>query len=130
VGDRPAAAALILAAADPANPYGAALAWPRWSEEDRRPLARAAGAYVVLVDGQPVIYLERGGNSLQTLPAFADEDVAATALDALRQLVADGRIRSIQIERVDGVAVSESPRSEALATAGFQRAYRGWLLKA
>jgi ATP-dependent Lhr-like helicase len=129
-GDRPTTEALILAASDPANPYGAALAWPRWSEDDRRPLARAAGAYVVLVDGQPVVYLERGGKSLQTLPAFADDLVAATALNALRQLVADGRFRSIQIERVDGVAVSESPRGEALAGAGFQRAYRGWLLKA
>ena len=129
-GDGTRSEALILAASDPANPYGAALAWPRWSEEDRRPLARAAGAYVVIVDGQPVIYLERGGKSLQTLPAFADEAVAAGALAALRQLVADGRFRSIQIERVDGAAVSESPHTEALAAAGFQRAYRGWLLKA
>ena len=42
----------LLAAADPANPYGAALAWPRRDDADRRPLARAAGAYVVLVDGR------------------------------------------------------------------------------
>ena len=67
-GDRGASEALILAASDPANPYGAALAWPRWSEDDRRPLARAAGAYVVLIDGEPVVYLERGGKSLQTCP--------------------------------------------------------------
>jgi len=84
----------------------------------------------VLVDGQPVVYLERGGKSLQTLPAFGDDELAAAALNALRQLVADGRFRSLQIERVDGVAVSDSPRSDALAAAGFQRAYRGWLLKA
>ena len=49
---------LVLAAADPANPYGATLPWPRRDEEDRRPFQRAAGAYVVLVDGEPVIYLE------------------------------------------------------------------------
>ena len=52
----------LLAAADPANPYGAALAWPRRGETDRRPLQRAAGAYVVLVDGVAALYLERGGH--------------------------------------------------------------------
>ena len=129
-GDRLPSEALILAASDPANPYGSSLAWPRWSDEDRRPLPRAAGAYVVLIDGEAVVYLERGGKSLQTLPAFADVAIAAQALTALRQLVADGRFRSVQIERVDGVPVGESPHAERLATAGFQRAYRGWLLKA
>ena len=53
----------LLAAADPANPYGAALAWPRRGETDRRPLQRAAGAYVVLVDGVAALYLERGGST-------------------------------------------------------------------
>jgi ATP-dependent Lhr-like helicase len=129
-GDREAREALILAASDPANPYGASLPWPRWKDEDRRPLARAAGAYVVLCDGEPVLYLERGGKSLQTLPPFATPSTAAVALRALRQLLADGRFRSLQIERVDGVAVAESPHRELLGEAGFQPAYRGWLLRA
>ena len=129
-GDRRSAETLVLAASDPANPYGAALAWPRWSDEDRRPLARAAGAYVVLVDGEPALYLERGGKSLQTLPAFGNADTAAVALNALRQLLADGRYRALQIERVDGTPVGESVHAPALAAAGFQRAYRGWLLRA
>jgi ATP-dependent Lhr-like helicase len=129
-GDRRASETLLLAASDPANPYGAALAWPRWSDEDRRPLARAAGAYVVLVDGEPALYLERGGKSLQTLPAFADTNTAATALNALRQLLADGRFRALQIDRIDGTPVAESVHAPALAAAGFQRAYRGWLLRA
>ncbi len=129
-GDRTTTETLLLAASDPANPYGAALAWPRWSDEDRRPLARAAGAYVVLVNGEPVLYLERGGKSLQTLPAFADRATAAAALNCLPQLLADGRFRSIQVERVDGAPVSESAHAETLASAGFQRAYRGWLLRA
>ncbi len=62
----------LLAAADPANPYGAALPWPRRGQTDRRPLQRAAGAYVVLVDGIAALYLERGGATLQTLPAADD----------------------------------------------------------
>src|SRR5262249_28644686 len=55
--------ALVLAAADPAQPFGAALAWPKREELERRP-ARVAGAYVVLVDDEPVLYVERGGRGL------------------------------------------------------------------
>ena len=73
----------LLAAADPANPYGAAIPWPRRGEDDRRPLQRAAGAYVVLVDGVAALYLERGGGTLQTLPAADDPDVAEAAIRAL-----------------------------------------------
>ena len=45
---------LVIAAADPAQPYGAALPWPKRKGQDRRP-ARVAGAYVVLVADQPVL---------------------------------------------------------------------------
>ena len=67
----------LLAAADPANPYGAALAWPRRDDDDRRAFARVAGAYVVLVDGVAALYLERGGRTLTPFPAAADDAVAA-----------------------------------------------------
>ena len=63
----------VLAATDPAQPYGAALAWPRPEGDERLPLQRAAGAYVVLVDGHAVLYLERGGRGLITLPAATDD---------------------------------------------------------
>ncbi len=129
-GDAAPGDAVILATADPANPYGAALAWPRWSDQDRRPLTRSAGAYVVLIDGDPVVYLGAGGKSLETLPAFAEADKAMRALSALRRLLADGRLRSLQVERVDGIAVAESPHAALLGEAGFQRSYRGWLLRA
>ncbi len=59
----------LLAAADPANPYGAALPWPRRGEGDKRVFQRAAGAYVVLVDGAAALYVDRGGSSLQVLAA-------------------------------------------------------------
>ncbi len=128
-GDAPPSTSLVLAASDPANPYGASLSWPRWSDDDRRPLTRSAGAYVVIIDGDPVLYLGSGAKSIETLPAFADPDRAAFALNALRQLIADGRLRSLQIERVDGVSVNDSPHVAALAAVGFQRSYRGWLLR-
>jgi ATP-dependent Lhr-like helicase len=120
---------LLLAAADPANPYGAALAWPRVNDDDRRPLPRAAGAYVVLHDGEPVLYLERGGQSLQTLPAFASPAAAQAALNVLGLLVADGRLRTLQIRRIDGLPIAESPGREMLSAAGFRPGYRGWVLR-
>ena len=120
----------LLAAADPANPYGAALAWPRRSEADRRPFQRAAGAYVALVDGAAAVYLDRGGTSIQTLPAADDADVLHAALASLRDLVADGRVRELVIAKVDGEPVAGSPARDALVAAGFVAGYRGYALRA
>ncbi|MFL5681507.1 MAG: DEAD/DEAH box helicase, partial [Chloroflexota bacterium] len=120
----------LLAAADPANPYGAAIAWPRRGDDDRRPFQRAAGAYVVLVDGEAVLYLDRGGSSLQTLPAFDDPSLAAAACDALRTLVRDGRVRELLVTKIDGLPVGESPHRAALLDAGFTAGYRGLVLRA
>ena len=120
----------LLAAADPANPYGAALPWPRRGETDRRPLQRAAGAYVVLVDGIAALYLERGGATLQTLPAADDPEVGVAAARALAALVADGRTRELVIRKVDGVDVAGSPFRERLLAAGFVAGYRGLVLRA
>jgi ATP-dependent Lhr-like helicase len=119
----------LLAAADPANPYGAAIAWPRRGENDRRPLQRAAGAYVVLVDGDAALYIDRGGGSIQTLPASDDPDVAEAAARALGALVADGRVRELVITKVDGEPVSSSPFRDRLLGAGFTAGYRGLVLR-
>jgi ATP-dependent Lhr-like helicase len=118
----------LLAAADPANPYGAALAWPRRSEADRRPFQRAAGAYLVLVDGRPAFYLERGGRSLQSLPAADEPGISESALRALAGLVTDRRQRELVITKVDGLPIAESPWRAALLEAGFQPGYRGLVL--
>ncbi len=119
----------LIAAADPANPYGAAIPWPRRGEDDRRPLQRAAGAYVVLVDGVAALYLERGGGTLQTLPAADDPEVAETAVRALSGLLEDRRMRELVITRVDGLPVGESAFRERLIAAGFSPAYRGLTLR-
>ncbi len=120
----------LLAAADPAQPYGAALAWPRRGDTDRRPLQRAAGAYVVLVDGVAALYLERGGSTLQTLAPSDDPDVARPAVLALRALLADGRLKELVIKKVDGLPVADSPWRERLIDAGFVNAYRGLTIRA
>jgi ATP-dependent helicase Lhr and Lhr-like helicase len=65
---------LVIAAADPAQPWGAALPWPKREGQERRP-ARVAGAYVVLVEDEPRLYVERGGRGLVTL-GEADAAVA------------------------------------------------------
>jgi ATP-dependent Lhr-like helicase len=119
----------LLAAADPANPFGAALPWPRRDETDRRPYQRAAGAYVVIVDGSASLYLERGGSTLQALPAFDDPDTAAAAVRALAALVASGRVRELVIRKVDGLPVAESPVRQRLLDAGFVPGYRGLTLR-
>ena len=128
--DRAAGPAVhLLAAADPANPYGAALAWPRRGETDRRPLQRAAGGYVVLVDGAAALYLERGAHSLQTLPAADDPAAAGPAFGALHALVDDGRLRELVVTRVDGESVSASKWRPLLEQAGFTAGYRGHVLR-
>jgi len=118
----------LLAAADPANAYGAALGWPRRSDADRRPFQRAAGAYVILVDGRATLYLERGGRSLQSFPAADDPGLAAPALRSLATLVADRRVRELVITKVDGLPIAESPWRPALLEAGFQPGYRGLVI--
>ena len=111
---------LVLAAADPAQPYGAGLPWP---ESAGRP-ARQAGAYVVLADGAPAAYLERGARSLVTFGA----DPGRWA-DALASLVKDGRLRRIQLGRVDGEDASTHPAAADLRAAGFVDGYRGLTLR-
>ena len=120
----------LLAATDPANPYGAALAWPRRGEDDRRPLPRAAGAYVVIVDGEAALYVDRGGGSFQSLPAADDPTVADRAIRALASLVADGRAREIVATRVDGLPLAETLWRERFLAAGFAPGYRGLVLRA
>ncbi|HEX7490092.1 MAG TPA: DEAD/DEAH box helicase [Candidatus Limnocylindrales bacterium] len=119
----------VLAATDPANPYGSAIPWPRRDASDRRPLPRSAGAFVVLVDGAAVAYVERGGHSLQMLPAGESLELAVVACSALRFLLGEGRLRELVVTRVDGCPVSASPWRECLERAGFVAGYRGHILR-
>jgi ATP-dependent Lhr-like helicase len=122
------AAPLVLAAVDPAQPYGAALPWPKRHDERRRP-ARAAGAYVVLVGGDPVLYLERGGKALQTL-VEADDARLEPALSALVDHVRSGAIKRLALEKVDGESAMTSPLAPALTALGFQEGPRRLTLSA
>ncbi|HYV16669.1 MAG TPA: DEAD/DEAH box helicase [Conexibacter sp.] len=119
---------LVLAATDPAQPYGAALAWPRRDAEPRRP-ARTPGATVVLAGSDPVLYLERGGKALQTLVDAADPRIPA-ALQALADHARAGRIKRIALEKVDGEPVMGTPWEAALGEVGFRGGPRRLTLSA
>jgi hypothetical protein len=83
----------------------------------------------VLVDGVAALYLERGGSSLQVLPAADDPEVGEAAARALGALVEDGRIRELVITKVDGAPVAESAFRDRLVAAGFAPGYRGLVLR-
>ncbi|WP_067971721.1 DEAD/DEAH box helicase [Nocardiopsis trehalosi] len=125
-GDGADAAPLVLAAADPANAYGAALPWPEPPEGGGRP-GRKAGALVVLDDGALVLYLERGGRSALTFGAegAALDRAAAAVADAVRA----GRVAGLTVERCDGLPVFDTPLDAALTRAGFHPVPKGLRLR-
>ena len=136
-----AARAVVLAATDPANPYGAALPWPttRPDGTGHRP-GRKAGALVVLVDGELVVYVERGGKTLLSFGPAAAADAAPdageaasgslrAAVDALALAVRDGWLGRLDVERADGASVLTSPLGSALEEAGFRATPRGLRLR-
>ena len=125
---RPDYQAVVLAAADPANPYGAVLNWPA-HPGNARP-GRKAGALVVLVDGTLAWFVERGGRSLLNFTDAAAAQHAAAA--ALARTVRERNLDGLLIERVDGTSALEPGLSvtlEALIQAGFARTPRGLRLR-
>jgi len=111
----------VLAATDPANPYGAALPWPK-PPSGRRP-ARAPGAHLLLRDGEPLVYVERGGRSILRLVELDGAELGA-AMAALAEAVSAGRLPKLGIEKLDGEPVIGSGHEEALLSAGFARGPR------
>jgi ATP-dependent Lhr-like helicase len=115
---RPDGSHQILAATDPANPYGATLPWPKL-EGSRRP-ARSPNAYVVLRDGEPLLYVERGGKGVLRLAPLEGEELAI-ALGELAEAGREGLIEKLAIERIDGEPVIGSELEATLIEAGFRR---------
>jgi ATP-dependent Lhr-like helicase len=124
IDDESRARVIVLAATDPAQPYGAALAWPE-REHGAARAARSAGAFVVIVDGECAAYLERGGKALVTFDVTTIDRWAEALVDAHKQ----GRLPRVQIERIDDEPARSSPYGEALRTAGFADGYRGLTLR-
>jgi ATP-dependent helicase Lhr and Lhr-like helicase len=128
--DEPAGA-LVLAATDPANPFGATLRWPQRDDEEkqsRRP-ARVPGAYLVTLDAEPVLYVERGGKGLLPL-GDAGPDQLRPALEALAEAVKSARVPRLGVERFDGEPVVGTPTAELLIELGFRQGPRRLTLSA
>jgi ATP-dependent Lhr-like helicase len=118
----------VLAATDPAQPYGAALPWPKRDDEHRKP-QRVAGAYVVLAGAEPVVYVERGGRGLAFL-VEGDDPRVRPALAALADFVTADRARRLSLERVDGEPVVGSGWEALLVEMGFRPGPRKLTLSA
>jgi ATP-dependent Lhr-like helicase len=116
---------LALPAADPAQPYGAALPWPQGIGRGSGRPSRTAGAFVVLASGEPAAFLERGARTLLTFAAGGD----GGWIDALTSLVKDGRLRRIELSKIDGEPAGGSAFAQDLRTAGFVDGYRGLVLR-
>ncbi|MFE1361367.1 ATP-dependent helicase [Streptomyces harbinensis] len=122
--------AVVLAAADPANAYGAALPWPEPPQDAGHKPGRKAGALVVLVDGALVCYLERGGRTLLAWQDGPDPEAVRTAAGALATAAGQGALGTITVERVNGRAVLSDPEwVRLLEEAGFHATPRGLRLR-
>jgi len=106
---------VVLAATDPANPFGGVLAWPDTAEG--RP-ARRPGAHLALADGRPVAFVDRGGRTAHTFGA--DPGIAAAAIDRIAR-----RYRTLTVETIDGVAAATWDTAGELRARGFTDGYKG-----
>lgn len=118
---------LALAACDPANPYGAALPWPKGEADGGHRPGRKAGALVVLVGGELVLYLERGGKTLLTFTE--DPGLRRAGAMALAGLVHERRVESLVIDKVNGDTVHGNTFADFLVEAGFAVTPRGLRLR-
>ena len=120
--------AMVLAAADPAQPWGAALSWPDTAGGSKHRPGRKAGALAVLVNGTPALYVERGGRSLLS---FTEDDVMLrAAAHALAGAVREGWLGALAVERADGLGTLASHLAEVLTDAGFRATPKGLRLRA
>ncbi|PSM38111.1 ATP-dependent helicase [Streptomyces dioscori] len=127
--------AVVLAAADPANAYGAALPWPEPPTGAGHKPGRKAGSLVVLVDGELTLYMERGGKTLLAWPAAPDEATLhdarlRTAAEALAASAGAGSLGTVTVERVNGASALTSEFGTLLEAAGFHATPRGLRLRA
>jgi ATP-dependent Lhr-like helicase len=109
----------LLAAADPANAYGASIPWP---EHPAAKPARRSGAYVVLSRGEVVVFSERGGK--RALAFSTDTGSVAAGLATVAMHRGD-----MTVETIDGEPVAGSLWERDLAEAGFRSGYRGFTLR-
>ena len=123
-----APAPVVLASTDPAQPFGSVIAWP---ENHGRP-ARSAASVVVVDAGEPLAWYDTRSGNLVPFPVAAGRRLRAL-VGALAALGKDGRVRSVEIRKVNGQSMAEfagrDELAEELRTAGFVEGYRGFVLR-
>ncbi len=117
---------LVLAAVDPANPFGWVLPWPE-HPAGQRVLKRASGAVVALREGELLLYLDRGGRQLLTFGQ--NEQLLGEALERLSELLAVRSRKAIRIDRIDGEPALQSPRAKWLRAHGLSADHRGFTIE-
>ena len=118
---------VLLAACDPANPYGMVVDWPRTN--GHRP-ARRAGAMVVLRDGRPICYLERGAHTLVTFEQATNDDLAA-GLQTIGAAIDAAHLDPVALTRIDQRATFDDPtRIDLLRAARFSPTPQGFTRRA
>ncbi len=118
----------LLAAVDPANPYGTLLPWPETgAADDKQRPRRVSGAWVALVQGKPVLYIGPRARQLLTFPdqVMAGRGDWELAFSAMAKLPSAARRGYMMVEKIDGLPVSQSPHFHRMLQCGFQRDYRG-----
>ncbi len=119
----------VLSAVDPANAYGWILPWPAPSDDPDRKPRRVAGATVVLVDGEPILYLDRRGRRLRTFEGKDDAELLGLAAAALNVVAARRRGKLLRIEEIDGSPARTSKHASLFRTRGFTADHRGLILE-
>ncbi|MFD5779933.1 ATP-dependent helicase [Streptomyces sp. NPDC126933] len=127
---QPSPRAVVLAAADPANAYGAALPWPEPPTDAGHKPGRKAGSLVVLVDGELTLYMERGGKTLLAWETDPEAPSLRAAVEALAAAARAGALGTVTVERANGTPALTSPLGRALESAGFHATPRGLRLRA
>ncbi|UUN29548.1 ATP-dependent helicase [Streptomyces sp. FIT100] len=122
--------AVVLAAADPANAYGAALPWPEPPTDAGHKPGRKAGSLVVLVDGELTLYMERGGKTLLSWPTEPDAPPLRAATDALASAALAGTLGTVTVERINGASSLTSRLARTLEESGFHATPRGLRIRA
>jgi len=118
------AGSALLAAADPAQPFGALLPWPKAAAESARP-RRAAGARVLLIEGELAAWLDRAGRKLWIFPGRAESSPRAFQIAVgLREIFRDRRRAALRIEEIDGAPALRFPHAADFVRAGFRMGYR------
>ncbi len=119
---------VTLSAADPANPYGWVLPWPELGSESSRQPKRSSGATLVLVDGEPTLYLDRGGRALSTFASLRAKQLKR-GMEALHAMISTRNKKTVRIEQIDGERALVSKHAAQLKELGLTFDHRGLIIE-